>query len=110
LQVAKDKLPDIILLDMMLPKISGPEVLKALKANPATMNIPVIVLTSLSQKNEERLIQEGAIAYFEKSALALDKSSDRLAAAVATVLRQVNRQKDLDLRLPALAAKKTAGC
>jgi CheY-like chemotaxis protein len=110
LQVAKDKLPDIILLDMMLPKISGPEVLKALKANPATKNIPVIVLTSLSQKNEERLIHEGAVAYFEKSALALDKSSDRLAAAVETVLRRFNHQKDLDLRLQALAAKKAAGC
>ena len=47
LKVANDKLPDIILLDMMLPKISGTEVLKALKANLATANIPVIVLTSL---------------------------------------------------------------
>ncbi len=46
LQVVNDKLPDIILLDMMLPKISGPEVLRALKANPATMDIPVIVLTA----------------------------------------------------------------
>ena len=53
LQVANDKLPDIILLDMMLPKISGPNVLKALKENPATTHIPVIVFTSLSQKNEE---------------------------------------------------------
>jgi CheY-like chemotaxis protein len=109
LQVAQDKLPDIILLDMMLPKISGPEVLRTLKANPATRNIPVVVLTSLSQKNEEKLIHEGAIAYFEKSALELDKSSDRLAATVATVLRRVNHQKDLDLRLQALAAKKAAG-
>jgi CheY-like chemotaxis protein len=56
LQVAKEKLPDIILLDMMLPKISGPNVLQALKENHATMHIPVIVLTSLSQKNEEKLI------------------------------------------------------
>src|SRR5208283_374431 len=69
LRVANDKLPDIILLDMMLPKISGPEVLKALKGNPATMDIPVIVLTSLSQRNEERLLHEGAAAYFEKSTL-----------------------------------------
>ncbi len=93
LQVANDKLPDIILLDMMLPKISGPEVLKALKGNPATMHIPVIVLTSLSQKNEEKLIHEGAAAYFEKSTLELDKGSDRLAATVETVLGRVNRQK-----------------
>jgi DNA-binding response OmpR family regulator len=93
LRVANDQLPDIILLDMMLPKISGPDVLKALKANPATMDIPVIVLTSLSQKNEERLLHEGAAAYFEKSTLELDKSSNRLAAAVETVLRRASRQK-----------------
>jgi CheY-like chemotaxis protein len=86
LQVANDKLPDIILLDMMLPKISGPNVLKALKENPATMGIPVIVLTSLSQKNEEKLLSEGAAAYFEKSALALDQNSTRLADTVETVL------------------------
>ena len=76
LRVANDQLPDIILLDMMLPKISGPEVLKALKANPATKDIPVIVLTSLSQKNEEKLLHEGAAAYFEKSTLGLDKNSE----------------------------------
>ena len=106
LQVAKDQLPDIILLDMLLPKLSGPEVLKALKGNPATMHIPVIVLTSLSQKNEEKLLSEGAVAYFEKSALELDKSSDRLATTVETVLRRVNHQKNLDLRLRELAVKK----
>jgi CheY-like chemotaxis protein len=76
LQSIQDKPPDIILLDMLLPKISGPAVLKALKDNPTTMHIPVIVLTSLSQKNEEKLLQEGAAASFEKSALELDKSSD----------------------------------
>ena len=105
LKVAGDKLPDIILLDMLLPKLSGPDVLKALKANPATRGIPVIVLTSLSQKNEEKLLHEGAAAYFEKSTLELDKNSNRLAAAIETVLRQVNHQKGLDLRLQALAAK-----
>src|SRR5208283_3477916 len=106
LRVANDKLPDIILLDMMLPKISGPEVLKALKKNPATIDIPVIVLTSLSQKNEEKLLHEGATAYIEKSTLELDKGSDRLAATVETVLGRINHQKDLDLRLQALAARR----
>jgi CheY-like chemotaxis protein len=109
LRVANDKLPDIILLDLLLPKISGPEVLRALKGNPATTDIPVIVLTSLSQKNEEKLLHEGAVAYFEKSTLELDKSSDRLAATVENVLCRVNRQKELDLRLQELAAKKAAG-
>src|SRR6266496_3528196 len=86
LRVSHDKLKDIILLDMLLPKLSGPEVLKALKSNPVTMAIPVIVLTSLSQRNEEKLLHDGAAAYFEKQSLDLDKNSDRLAATVETVL------------------------
>src|SRR5258708_12508085 len=92
LQVANDKLPDIILLDMMLPKISGPNVLKALKENPATMHIPVIVLTSLSQKNEDKLLSEGAPAYFEKSALALDHNSIRLPKPSLSLLALSRRQ------------------
>jgi CheY-like chemotaxis protein len=95
LQVAKEKLPDIILLDMMLPKISGPNVLKALKENHATMHIPVIVLTSLSQKNEEKLTSEGAAAHFEKSALALDQNSDLLATTVETMLARKSIKKPL---------------
>jgi CheY-like chemotaxis protein len=109
LKIATESLPDIILLDMMLPKITGPNVLKALKANSATMNIPVIVLTSLSQMNEEKLISEGAAAYFEKSTLELDKGSHRLAATIETVLERVNHKKALELRLRELALKKAAG-
>ena len=103
LQVANDKLPDIILLDMMLPKISGPDVLKALKGNPATMDIPVVVLTSLPQRNEKKLLHEGAAAYFEKSTLELDKSSDRLVATVETVLDRAHHQESRNLRLQDLA-------
>lgn len=91
LRMANAGLPDIILLDMMLPKISGPDVLKALKESSATRDIPVIVLSSLSQKNEEKLLSEGAAAYFEKSALELGKSSDRLVAIIQTVLGRSSR-------------------
>jgi CheY-like chemotaxis protein len=78
---------------MLLPKLSGPDVLRKLKESPATAAIPVIVLSSLSQKNEKKLLEDGAAAYFEKSGLDLDKNSDRLAAAVETVLGRVNREK-----------------
>ena len=93
LRVANDNLPDVILLDMMIPKVSGPEVLRALKANPATLGIPVIVLSSLSQRNEEKLLHEGAVAYFEKDKLELCKSSNRLATAVESVLGRLRREK-----------------
>ena len=86
-------MPDVILLDMMIPKVSGPDVLKALKANPATVGIPVIVLSSLSQKNEDKLLQDGAVAYFQKDQLELDKNSDRLATTIAGVLGRLKREK-----------------
>lgn len=72
LRVAHDKLPDVILLDMLLPKLSGPEVLHALKEDPATAQIPVIALSGLPQCNEAKLTQEGAASYFEKSRLVDD--------------------------------------
>jgi len=93
LRLANDELPDVILLDLLIPKISGPEVLKALKENPATEDIPVIVLSSLSQRNEEKLLNAGAVAYFEKDKLELDKSSDRLAATVESVLGRLQRER-----------------
>ena len=93
LKVANDRLPDVILLDIMLPRLSGTEVMRALKANPATAAIPVIVLTSLSQRNAERLLEEGAAAYFEKASLELNKSPERLAAAVAAVLARSRQHR-----------------
>jgi CheY-like chemotaxis protein len=81
---ATAKLPSLVLLDMLLPKLSGPEVLQKLKANPTTARIAVIVLSSLSQKNEEKLLQEGATAFLEKGPL-LDNPS-LLLKAIKTAL------------------------
>jgi CheY-like chemotaxis protein len=83
--IAKDKRPDLILLDMMLPKMSGLEVLKALKKEPATAAIPVVVLTGLFQTNVERLRRDGAFAFLVKSNLALDQD----AAPLLTVLTKL---------------------
>jgi CheY-like chemotaxis protein len=69
LHAAHHSAPDVILLDMMLPKLGGPEVLQSLKRNPATARIPIIVLTSLSRKNEQKLRRDGAAAFLEKGKL-----------------------------------------
>jgi CheY-like chemotaxis protein len=86
LVIAHDRIPDLILLDMMLPKLGGPEVLRALKKDPVTASIPVIVLSGLAQKNEAKLMQEGAAAYFEKSKLG---NADLLIDLVKKALDQV---------------------
>ncbi|MDP3964770.1 MAG: response regulator [bacterium] len=49
--VAKQMKPDLILLDLMLPKLDGYGVLRSLKKDPKTKNIPIILLTNLNQKN-----------------------------------------------------------
>lgn len=69
LSVAQSSHPDLILLDMMLPKLDGPSVLRALKADPLTAEIPVVVVTGLSQKNEEKLMHDGAAAFLGKEQL-----------------------------------------
>jgi CheY-like chemotaxis protein len=89
LRLAREKKPDIIVLDMMLPKLGGAQLLQLLKADPLTAKIPVIVLSSLPQKNELKLIADGAAAYLEKSSLALDQCSSELSRAITKILGSV---------------------
>ena len=60
--------PHLILLDIMMPKMTGIDVLKAIKANPETKNIPVIVLTNLAgQQDAQMALQLGAVKFIIKS-------------------------------------------
>jgi CheY-like chemotaxis protein len=98
LEMAREKMPDVILLDMLLPKMTGPDVLKALKKDPVTARIAVVVCTGLSQKNAERLRKDGACAFLEKSELSLDKGCESLLASLAEIV------KKLRLEVPRAAA------
>ena len=69
LRLATSIKPDVILLDMLLPKLGGLDVLLALKADRATASIPVIALSGLPMSNEARLKRDGAISYLQKSNL-----------------------------------------
>lgn len=68
LRLAEQELPDIILLDIMLPKMDGWQVLEHLKVNQKTKNIPVLMLTNLgAQEDIERGLQLGATDYMIKA-------------------------------------------
>ncbi len=82
LLMATEHMPDLVLLDMMLPKMSGLDVLRALKKEPATRPIPVVVLTGLSHTNAERLRCDGALAFLTKSNLGLDQGAEPLVTAL----------------------------
>ncbi|PHV09403.1 two-component system response regulator [Janthinobacterium sp. BJB412] len=62
-----DSKPDLILLDIMMPGMSGYEVCQQLKANPATRDIPVIFVTAMSETADEQLgLGMGAVDYITK--------------------------------------------
>lgn len=93
LRLAGEAAFDLILLDLLLPKIGGLEVLNHLKANPATAEIPVVVLSSLSEKNRDKLIAAGAEDYFEKNTLMPRRGLNLLCKALEDVMCRIQRKR-----------------
>ena len=68
LQMARSSPPDIIFLDIRLPKLDGLDVLEALRADPKTRRVPVVILSSHSEKElVERGAKLGALDHLIKS-------------------------------------------
>src|SRR4051812_34607670 len=68
LQKARTVAPTLILLDVMMPKMNGLQVLEQLKADPNTKAIPVVMLTNLAgQQDAETALAKGAVKYIIKS-------------------------------------------
>ncbi|MBT9521079.1 MAG: diguanylate cyclase, partial [Dechloromonas sp.] len=108
--------PDLILLDVMMPEMDGHDVLRALRADAETRDIPVIFVTALDDpENEERGIEEGAVDYITKpinpavlgirvkAQLELKRARDIVAGQKAwleqEVARRVAENVQLDTRL-----------
>lgn len=97
-RLAREHMPALILLDVMLPKMSGPDVLRALKSDPATAAIPVMMLTGLSQKNAKQLEKDGACGFFEKSDSMLGNGPHSLLGTVDRILKAPSRDDPLGRR------------
>lgn len=79
LQAAMEYRPDLILLDAMMPKISGFDVLDILRNTPETTNMRVIMLTALSQaKDKERAQSLGVDDYLVKSQVVISDVVERI--------------------------------
>ena len=64
---ALEKRPDLILMDIQLPKISGLDATRKLRADPATANTPIVTITSFALSGDEQKAKEaGATAYLAK--------------------------------------------
>ncbi|MDO6445229.1 two-component system response regulator [Colwellia sp. 1_MG-2023] len=85
IRLANSKMPDLILLDIMMPDITGLEVCSQLKANPSTIKIPIIFVTALNdQTDEAQGLELGAVDYITKPV-----SAPVVKARVATHLSLV---------------------
>lgn len=72
LQLIRAERPDIIVLDLIMPKLQGFDVLQVLKQDSLTAAIPVIVLSSLTQEQDKQeALDLGAVAYFNKATFSL---------------------------------------
>jgi CheY-like chemotaxis protein len=90
LDIAMREQPDLILMDLNLPKITGFEVTKKLRENPAFSHTPIIAITAYAMKGDrERVIESGCDAYLTKPI-----DTRELPKVIAEMLLQ--RQKSSD--------------
>lgn len=92
LRSVRESEPDLIVLDMLLPRLGGERVLQALQQDPATASIPVVVVSGLPQRNAEKLKAAGATAYIEKSKIDLKRGGENLIRLVNAALREATTQ------------------
>ena len=108
LEIIADDPPDLILLDVMMPKMSGFEVCKRIKSNPKTTDIPVIMVTALNEFGDiERGIDSGTDDFVSKpvnklelltrvrTMLKLKHLSDKLERTLA-YLSEIEKQSQID--------------
>lgn len=105
---AKTFSPNLILLDIMMPKMNGLEVLKKLKHDAKTSHIPVVILTNLgaSEDDIDRGLELGAVAYLVKSA----NRPDQVVSKVKEILAGYTHDQDVPaaatVTIPILSQKK----
>jgi CheY-like chemotaxis protein len=79
LRLAQSDRPDLILLDMLMPKLSGLDVLRALRADEATRGLAVVILSNSSREQDVRDVTRlGISGYFVKSNLSLQELGDKV--------------------------------
>jgi len=94
LELAESELPDIILLDIMMPRMDGFEVCRRLKANPRTADIPVVMVTALSDVADRlRGLESGADEFLTKPV-----NDTALFARVRSLVRLKRMMEELRLR------------
>jgi DNA-binding response OmpR family regulator len=97
LDVIKSELPDLVLLDLMVPKIAGDQILARMRASDWGRNIKVLIISNLSEADAPvGLRQQGIEGYAVKANL----SEDQLDQIVDQILKPVDQKEDISLETP----------
>jgi len=84
LRCAREHVPDLILLDMLMPKLSGIETLEILKREERTRGIPVVILSNTSdQSDRDKARDLGAADYLVKASLSLQELGRKITGYLA---------------------------
>ena len=79
LETLKKEKPDLMLLDLILPKKSGFEVMEAIQSDPQLNRVPIVIITNLGQDSDIARGKElGAVAYFVKAKTSISKLMEQL--------------------------------
>lgn len=93
LEKAKKTKPDLILLDIMMPRMNGMEVLERLKVDAELKDIPVVMLTNLAgTQDAENAVKRGAIAYLVKSEYKPKEIADKVKQLLTESPQQAQDQ------------------
>lgn len=72
-KILRQEKPDLVLLDIILPKMSGFEVMETMKSDPTLQSAPVVVISNLGQEGDvERGQNLGAVGYFVKAQMSIE--------------------------------------
>jgi CheY-like chemotaxis protein len=84
-EAAIEQRPDVVLCDLIMPKMQGFQVIERLKQDERTAAIPVIVMSNLGQESDvQRAMAAGAVAYVVKSNVALQELAGKVRAVLAS--------------------------
>jgi PleD family two-component response regulator len=105
LEIVRKARPDLILLDIMMPKISGFEVCKRLRANPGTSDIAILMITALDQpSDQDRAVEAGTDDFLTKPI-----NRNELLLRVRSLLKSRHYKRELDRALAYIEAVERGG-
>ncbi|MDL2341949.1 MAG: response regulator [Patescibacteria group bacterium] len=106
LAIIERELPDLVLLDLMVPKVAGDQILATMRASEWGKDIKVLIISNLNEADAPAGLRERGI---EGYAIKANLSNDQLDQLVDKILKPTDQEEDVDLEAPAVQVTHTAG-